>query len=223
MDIFKKIFFLLFISLLVLTGCKKDDSDSDSSVESEMKLELGDIMCKVDGIQTKFSFGGSSEMIKSNVNHYDADYYPSPTGKVIQLGRSNTDFKIFVIDIFKDFDKIKTPETFTSKPSDFEDFSEDDELYSDSKEIMLSYTDMSSMKMYTSWGEKGSSSVTITSKLSDVIEGTFNGVLYAESVDIMNFDFSSDDIPEISIDSVLITDGKFKIQLVRESLFDALE
>ncbi len=220
MEIFKKLLFVLAISLLTLTACKKDEPDSDTASSSDMNLELGDIICKIDGVERKFSQGGSSAMVKSNVNHYDTSYFASPTGKVIQCGRYDASIKMFTIDIFKDLDKIKTPETYTSQPVDFENFVDNDEEYSNAKEIMLSYTSMLDMSMYMSWHQKGRSSITITSKSNDILEGTFKGVLYSETVDITNIDLSSDGRPESYIDSVFVTDGKFKIQLVRESLLE---
>lgn len=224
MNIFKNSLLLFLISLLTLTGCKKDDSDSDSDPEINMNLELGDIMCKIDGVQRKFSFGGSSTMIKSNVNHYDDNYFGSPTGKVIQCGRYDESIKMFTIDIFKDLDKIEVPTTLTSIPMDFENFEDDEEGYSNAKEVMITYTSISDMSFYMSWHPKGSSTLTITSKKDDILEGTFEGWLYSEIFeDIMSYNLDSEEPPESTVDSIRVTDGKFKIQLVRESLLYTTE
>jgi hypothetical protein len=180
-----------------------------------MTLELGDIICKIDGIQRKFSEGGSSAMVKSNTNHFDDDYYASPTGKVIQCGRYDKSINMFVIDIFKDLDKIEIPTTYTSTPIDFENYEED---YSNAKEVMITYISVSDISGYMSWHPKGSSSLTITSKKNDILEGTFEGWLFSESFDYNDFNLNSEGPPESSIDSIRVTDGKFKIQLVRESL-----
>ncbi|MAW64661.1 MAG: hypothetical protein CMD18_00535 [Flavobacteriales bacterium] len=74
--------------------------------------------------------------------------------------------------------------------------------------------------MYISWHSKGSSSLTITSKSNDILEGTFEGWIFSESIDIMDFNLNSEGPTESIIDSIIVTDGKFKIQLVRESLLE---
>ena len=216
MKIYQKLVATLLISLVAFTGCKKDDEDDSIS------YELGDIVCKIDGVQKKFSLGGSSSSVQSNVNHYDDNYFASPTGKVIQVGRVDEAFSVLTIDIFKDLDQIKAPQTYNIEPLDYENFFEDEEneedlMYLNGKEAMISFVNFTNYSTYMSWHPKGNASITITSTANDIIEGSFEGWLYASNVDMdFNMDFDDDFEPEV--DSVHVTEGKFKIQLVRESI-----
>ena len=117
------------------------------------------------------------------------------------------------------------PTTYEVEPYDFWSVEEEDELdYGNHKEVMLTYTEMPSFSMYMSWHERGRSKLTITSKSSDLIEGTFEGWLYAYTFNMD--DFYSTDLEstfEDNIDSVHVTEGKFKIQLIRGSIIEAAQ
>jgi hypothetical protein len=184
----RKLFLVGFAVLaLTLTNCKKE-SNTPTTTEP-----TGDyIRCKVNGVVHTFDKAGSG----GNISNYDDNYEGSPNRKVIQMARLEGLMDIFTIDIFKDLDSLKVPQTLSYGAN----------TSIDNYEFMITY--MQSFKSYMSIynEDKSNSSITITSKTNDVIKGTFKGTYYG-----VNFD-------TFDLDSVKITDGEFRVKVVRKSL-----
>lgn len=193
---------------LALVGCKKEDETNSSNSNTNQSANSGEIVCDLDGNYQVYSIAGS------NTNHYDDNYASSPTGKLIQAGRTNADVDVFVIDIWKDLDQIVTPATYEVTPIDFANYEDDVVSYGNAKECMITYFEFSTNVFYRSWHERGNTTLTINSKTNDLIEGTFSGWLYADIIDFTN--------PfVVETDSIHVTNGEFKIQLVRGSIIEA--
>lgn len=198
---FKFIFSVLCLGLIISSvSCKKEEEETTNT--SGTSAVLGDeIRCKIDGTEVSFLHSGG------DTHHYDTNYPPSPTGKLIQAGKAIqssgiTGVQVFAIDIWKDLDQMIIPTTYTVTPADIEDSSVDHLVW-------LSFT--TGLTTYLSQMPGGSVSLTVTSKTGDLIEGTFSGKLYGNIIDLSN-PFN------IQMDSIQVTDGKFKVQLVRESI-----
>ncbi len=184
--------------VLFSVSCKKDDN---LGTQGGNTVNLGEIICDIDGVHHIFNSGGG------NTYHYDDDYPGSPTGKLIQAGKAENSggISIFAIDIFHDLDQLVIPTTYTIKPGDIGGTG----TYS--KELLLSYTNLGGIKW--SYDEGADCSLTVTGKTNDIIEGTFSGKLFGPGVININDPFA----PMVK-DSVMVTNGKFKVQLIRASI-----
>jgi len=201
--------------VISVASCKKETEEEDTTTSTETSTETStgsttsgttgtttltdEIRAKINGIEKTFTYSGT------NTHHYDTDYPSSPTGKLIQAGKAKegaTLPEVFAIDIFRDLDLMTIPTTYTVTPADIESTSID-------ATVWLSYT--SGTTIYLSEMPGGNVSLTVTSKTNDVIEGTFSGKLFGNIIDLSN-PFN------IVMDSITVTDGQFKVQLVRESV-----
>jgi hypothetical protein len=226
MNTIKLVISVFILGLIVsVTSCKKDTEEEETTTTTEVTNEttnetttgtptttgagttgttgtttLGDeIRAKIGGVEKSFTYSGT------NTHHYDTDYPGSPTGKLIQAGKAKegaTLPEIFAIDIFKDLDLMSIPTTYIVTPADIEDTTVD-------ALALLTYT--SGTTIYTSQLPGGNVSCTVTSKTNDLIEGTFSGKLFGNIIDFSN-PFN------IIMDSIQVTDGQFKVQLIRESI-----
>ena len=189
----KLILVVIAVFALTVTSCKKSTTTPKTTSSTTPTVDY--IRCKVNGVTHTFDISGSN----SNVSNYDNNYPNTPNHKVIQMARLEGGTDVFTIDIYEDLDSLIAPKTFSTSGV--------------SKDLMkhnFSITYLQSFKSYLSWYEsdevKSNSSITITSKENDIIQGTFNGTFYG--FDITNFE----------LDSIKITDGEFRVKVVRKSL-----
>lgn len=192
---FKFLSGLMLSTLLIsMFGCKKEEIKSPA-------LALGEIRCEINGVKHSFNISGG------NTHHYDDSYAASPSGKVLQMGKvsSSSNPGVFAIDVFKDLDLLTIPYTNITKASEIQNGG-----YLDS---WLTYTNMSDFSIWSSINDGSSTTLNITSKVGDVIEGTFSGVIYGTPT----IDFSNLFAPPIQ-DSIIITLGEFMVPIIRESI-----
>jgi hypothetical protein len=85
---------------------------------------------------------------------------------LIQPGKaeSGATVSVFALDIFHDLDQMTIPSTYSIQPSDI-----GNSAYT--QEFLLSYTTVAGIKM--SFYQGANSSITVTSKTNDIIEGPF--------------------------------------------------
>jgi hypothetical protein len=117
------------------TTSSADSSDSEITKEEEV-VEM--FTCKINGVQKDFD----SEYIEynpmfSDENIYDDNFIGNSSGSLIRIRRFDVLFDYVKIELFKDLDEIKPPQTFTT----FSEF--ETEAFSKDKELEMTFTDLS--------------------------------------------------------------------------------
>ena len=191
---------------LLLFGYKKEESTTtDGTGVSEYEtVRLGEIKCDIDGVPRSFIGPGT------NTEIYDDDYIGSSNGRMIQIGRTDENASIFLINILKDLDAMPIPSTYVDGKND-----EFDVTPASDVDFAISYTEFLEGFSFSYTGHfKSDMKLTVTSKTGDVIKGTFEGWMFSDV-----FDFSTDEL----YDSIRVTNGEFKIQLKRGDILSEAE
>jgi len=228
----KKILFTLALSAVMLTGCEKEEpeTETNTSTNSNSSSDLSDIMdsgsdsdeekideiftCKIDGQQRNFKSQdiGFYSFYFSNINVFDNDWCGSRTGKGLQIERFDQDNNSVMIELYNGFNEMDAPVTYSLDTSDYDgaNVPQTARIVYNDIEFRLDFE--TGEGLFTSWHRNGNVSVTVTNTADNVIEGTFEGWLYNEYLE----NYST---YEYTLDSMHITEGKFKIKLVEDEIY----
>tara|TARA_Y100000589_G_scaffold297088_1_gene304631 strand:- start:2855 stop:3526 length:672 start_codon:yes stop_codon:yes gene_type:complete len=217
----KKMLFALALSAVMLTGCEKEEpetetntsTNSNSSSDSDEEKINEIFTCKIDGNQRSFSTlkGYYSSFLLDNINAFDNDWCGSRTGKGIKIERFDSENNSVVIELFEGLNEIETPMTYSLDTSDYDGVVVPKIARIAYNDIDLRFDYETGAGEFTSWHRNGNVTVNVTSTSNNVIEGTFEGWLCDEYYETYYSD-------ELSLDSMHITEGKFKIKLVEENI-----
>ena len=235
---FIKISFALIAPVLFFTACEKDEPESNSSTnvssvnsvsntttssntsntssstDGEKDDEVVEMFtCKIDGNQRSFStLNGYYGFLLEDINAFDNDWCGSRTEKGIKIERFDSENNSVVIELFEGLDEIETPMTYSLDTSDYDGVVLPKIARISYNDIELRFDYETGAGEFTSWHRNGNVTVNVTSTSNNVLEGSFEGWLYDEYYKDI---YSSS---ELSLDSMHITEGKFKIKLIEENI-----
>lgn len=164
--------FLVSMLCFIFAACEDEDNNTNNNQFTE-----GTIEGEVDGTMVSCSYRPPDVTGQNQYDYYDESF------NLIFMSRykSSTDLRGWTVDITDDLDALTVPKTYDGSSLDF----------------TVSY--------YTGigggfYGNTDNSTLTITGKSGDVIEGTFSGEL--------------EDL--FSGDTYTVTNGRFKVQVERK-------